>query len=243
MHRRAVALSTDLSLGKGERALVPYGAPGSIDSGHAHKASVVYYEGILSFYYTSPGRKAIPHRLTANTALSAWPRAIGRKREDDSIWNDWMHCCRRKPQPPSPLLWMKRRGITALSGEELVKSRNVAASGNLSGIPSPSSFCGRMVGEPGSVLPETRKRGMQVWILDDDKFPRATCCCGGFIGNGEEKVSGGTPYARYLETLQRAIFSGKLSAAWQGNYWGILAVPRSQTSRHSPSAEKDESWI
>ena len=50
--QEGLALSTDLiRWAKVREPILPNGAPGSIDSGHAHKASVVYYEGVLYHFY------------------------------------------------------------------------------------------------------------------------------------------------------------------------------------------------
>ena len=50
--QEGLALSTDLiRWEKVREPILPTGAPGSIDSGHAHKASVVYYEGVLYHFY------------------------------------------------------------------------------------------------------------------------------------------------------------------------------------------------
>ena len=87
-------------LGKVREPILPNGAPGSIDSGHAHKASVVYYEGVLYHLlcHTSldgrrshAGLRRIPHYLRGRERTG-----LGERR-DDSIWNDWMHCCGEKP--------------------------------------------------------------------------------------------------------------------------------------------------
>ena len=111
-----------------------------------------------------------------------------------------------------PFLWMKGEDNETIR-EELVKIEECGIREIcLESRPHPD-FCG-----PGwwenldFILPEARKRGMRVWILDDDKFPTGQRRI--YQEPGEEKgISGGTPYG-YLRSLpQRSSAGGKLSAA------------------------------
>jgi len=61
--QEGLALSKNLvDWEKVEEPVIPYGASGSIDSGHAHKASIVCYQGTLYHFYcgTCPWREGLP---------------------------------------------------------------------------------------------------------------------------------------------------------------------------------------
>lgn len=100
--QEGLALSTDLSRWEKVREpILPYGAPAASTAAMPIRLRWCIMRAFCIIFIVPhvPGRKAIPRRLTANTAPSAWPRAnrSGRKRRDDSIWNDWMRCCGEKP--------------------------------------------------------------------------------------------------------------------------------------------------
>lgn len=61
--QEGLALSRDLiHWEKVEEPILSYGAPGDIDSGHTHKASIVYHDGVLYHFYcaTRPSREGDP---------------------------------------------------------------------------------------------------------------------------------------------------------------------------------------
>lgn len=61
--QEGLALSPDLfHWEKVREPIITYGEPGSIDSGHAHKASIVYYNGVLYHFYcaTCPWQEGYP---------------------------------------------------------------------------------------------------------------------------------------------------------------------------------------
>ncbi len=65
--QEGLALSEDLvNWEKVEEPIIPYGAAGSIDSGHAHKASILYYQGVLYHFYcgTCPWREGLPTNVS-----------------------------------------------------------------------------------------------------------------------------------------------------------------------------------
>lgn len=62
--QEGLALSSDLiHWEKVREPIITYGAPGSSDSGHAHKAAIVYYDGVLYHFYcgTCPYYEGIYH--------------------------------------------------------------------------------------------------------------------------------------------------------------------------------------
>ena len=125
-----------------------------------------------------------------------------------------------------PFLWMKGEDNETIR-EELVKIEECGIREIcLESRPHPD-FCG-----PGwwenldFILPEARKRGMRVWILDDDKFPTGHAN-GGFIRNPEKKKV-------YLAERHMDICGPCRSGAVlvenflqpDGKLLGILAVPK-----------------
>lgn len=64
--QEGLALSANLEdWEKVEEPIIPHGEPGSNDSGHAHKASIVYWNGILYHFYcaTRPYREGDPTKI------------------------------------------------------------------------------------------------------------------------------------------------------------------------------------
>ncbi len=148
--------------------ILPRGKAGSFDSGHAHKASVIYHDGILYHFYcgTCPYQEGFP------TNASGEYRTI-------CLATD-------KPLPDStghilPFLWLKGEG-NELIEEELERIadcgiREVC----LESRPHPD-FCGPLWWENlDFILPRARSRGMRVWLLDDKKFPT------GYANGGYER--------------------------------------------------------
>ncbi len=84
--QEGLAVSKDLlHWEKAEEPILTYGAPGSIDSGHAHKPAIFYQNGVLYHFYcaTRPGQPGDPancdgeYRTICVAASKPWPQEYG----------------------------------------------------------------------------------------------------------------------------------------------------------------------
>lgn len=193
--------------------IIPYGKSGSFDSGHVHKASVIYHNGILYHFYcgTCPYQEGFP------TNASGEYRTI-------CLATD-------KPLPDStghilPFLWMKGEG-NELVEEELERIadcgiREVC----LESRPHPD-FCGPLWWESlDFILPRARSRGMRVWLLDDKKFPT------GYANGGYEKQPDKAKVylaERHMDIMgpcRNGAVLVKNFIGKEGRLLGILAAPK-----------------
>lgn len=156
--QEGLALSKDLiHWEKVQDPIITFGKTGDYDSGHAHKASILYHQGRLCHFYCG----------TSNWRAGFSTDAFGEYRticvaSDKPFEND-SHI--------RPFLWMKGEGKEAISKElEQIQACGIKEV-CLESRPHPDFCKKKWWDEVSFVLEKAKKNGMRVWILDDDKFP------------------------------------------------------------------------